>query len=130
MSTAPWLKPHHFVKGQSGNPAGRAKPLFTKADVEHAFQHTAKLPVTELDKIIKDPESAAIDAAIAAVWKRAIIQADVAALDFLLNRSVGKVKDMIEQEITTRMENKALLAGVPTEDLVALKLAAASKAGV
>ncbi len=117
MKTAEHLRKYCFKPGQSGNKNGRPKALFTKADVEVSFQRIATLNLDQLDAIIKDPKTSNIDASIAAIWKRARTTADYTAMEFLLSRAVGKVKEEIDQ--TTRTDD-SVVKGVPTAKLLEL----------
>lgn len=97
------LKPHHFKKGQSGNPAGAAahnpeiKKLkaLTESELVEVGTLVVKGDVDNLRAIVKDPKSTAISAMMASVAIRAIAKGDSKALETLLCRLIGKVPDKV-----------------------------------
>lgn len=108
--------PIKFRKGQSGNPGGRPRNLITKRDIEVTFQKFATMNAEQIEAVIDDPTSSNLDASVASLWKLAR-KANVNALDFILNRAVGKVTDVSEQHIH---DHKEILEQIPTEQLLKL----------
>lgn len=96
------LKP--FKKGQSGNPLGaamhdpqvRALKALTKEEMIEVGSLVVKGSVEQLKEIAKDPNASALKCMIAAVAVRTISKGDPQALEVLLNRLIGKVKEEIK----------------------------------
>jgi len=101
-----------FKKGKSGNPLGgklhnpeiRKLKTLTEQELVEVGSLVVKGSIKELQALSKDPDCTALTAMMAAVAARAINRGDHAALDVLLNRIVGKVKDRVEQSITLEPE--------------------------
>ena len=91
------LKP--FKPGQSGNPSGKPKQLLTKDKVSSILGKFATMTREQLQAVVTDSKSTMIEIMIASVMVKAAKDGDYARLDFLLTRSVGKVKEEIEQTI-------------------------------
>lgn len=97
-------EPYKFKKGQSGNPSGgrahdpalRMIRHLTKAELVEIGNLVIKNNMEELKKIGKDPNASVIKTMLAAVAVKIITKGDMHALDVLLNRLVGKVKDEVE----------------------------------
>lgn len=103
-------KAYQFKKGQSGNPLGarlhnpelRAIKRLTRAEVAEIGTLIVSKNITKLKAIVKDaqknPDSAhsALKVWIAMVALKGMTKGDAHAMDVLLNRLVGKVKDEIE----------------------------------
>lgn len=96
---AHWWKP-----GQSGNPSGRppedpalrAVKMMTKAELGKIGQLILDGDYETLVELAADKEASVLTQMFASVCLRIINKGDASALDMLLNRIVGKVKDEIE----------------------------------
>lgn len=108
--TAPQLKPHHFKKGQSGNPRGR--PILSpeqKALREltlETYREVIRTALTGNIQALKDlaenPDTPAIQVGVATAIMRAIKDGDPSVLERFAARIVGKIPDDIR--ITTTGE--------------------------
>ena len=92
-----------FPKGVSGNPKGRPPDALgkqmrqlTASDFAEIADLIVKGNLAQLQRIGKDPSSSALKVLISAIVIKAIQKGDMGALDTLLNRLVGKVKEKIE----------------------------------
>lgn len=106
----PWLAATTFKKGQSGNPLGRsladphlrAIARLTAAEVAEIGTLVVSENISKLKTIIQDakenPDSkhSGLKVWIATVAIKGISRGDAHALDTLLNRLVGRVKQEIE----------------------------------
>lgn len=113
------LVAHRFKPGESGNPGGRPKAVFTKAEAEVLFQKYAKATKAELRKIVEDEDAKLVEIACATAWLKAAATGNLPDLNALLDRAVGKVKDeaVVEQH---NHEHKEAIAGVPLKELTKL----------
>ncbi len=97
------LRPFHWKKGQSGNPAGRAvllpeEKLFknlTKKELIEVGNYVIKGDLTALKSMAARPGATVLQIMLAAVCIKVIQKGDMHQLDILLNRLVGKVRDEI-----------------------------------
>ena len=97
--------PEHtrWQKGQSGNPKGyqgdppelKAIKKLTKAELVDIGTLVVKGDVASLKAIAKNEKASVLRVMIAAVAVKVIQKGDMHALDVLLNRLIGKVKDEI-----------------------------------
>ena len=96
-------KAHRFKKGQSGNPLGgklhdpavKAFKNLTKAEMVIVGNMIIKGDIEGIKELAKDPKANVLQAMIASVAARVISKGDMQALDVLLNRLIGKVKDEV-----------------------------------
>lgn len=110
------LKP--FKPGQSGNPAGKPKGTLSSAEVSALMGKFCKKSRVELQAIIQDEKSTMLEIMVASVMAKAAKDGDYARLAFLLDRSVGKVKEEIEQ--TVRSISDEDLDKIPRDALIKL----------
>ncbi len=54
------------------------------------------MPRSALEAIIKNPQSSMLELMVASIMARATKDGDYSRLDFLLQRTIGKVKDKVE----------------------------------
>jgi hypothetical protein len=100
------LKPTQFKKGQSGNPSGRTKlgkemcklMRLTRREIADVGSLIVKGSYAQLEKIDKDKNETVLRRMMASVAIRSVKKGDYGALDALLNRLVGKVKDEVRFE--------------------------------
>jgi hypothetical protein len=88
--------PEHtrWKPGQSGNKAGKPKNLLTQDRVKKLISDFSQLTIDELRKIKGDPKSTILEVAAASHLLNA--PDDTASFNFVLERSIGKVKDVKE----------------------------------
>lgn len=77
------------------------------------------MTVGELNSTVTNPESKVMDVVIGAVIQRAVKDGDYARLSFLLDRTIGKVREETSIDITSQ-DADAKLENVPREKLVAM----------
>ena len=114
----PNIKNYGFKPGQSGNPSGKPKQLLTKDKVSSILGKFATMTQEQLQAVVTDKKSTMIEIMIASVMVKAAKDGDYARLDFLLTRSVGKVKDEIEQTIRNVTDED--LESIPQDALLKL----------
>lgn len=94
----PHLAKYRFKPGQSGNPSGKHKTLLTRPHVEYMFQELHTKTVEELQTIMKDPKSQMLTIMVASIMIKTVETGDAFRLQFLLDRAVGKVINIVESE--------------------------------
>ncbi len=93
-----------FEKGQSGNPSGKAKlpndikevRKVSQFELERAINRLIFLPLEQLRVVIKDPKTSILEIMLATIMAQCAQKGDQQRLEFLLNRMIGKVKDIID----------------------------------
>lgn len=113
-----------FVKGQSGNPSGRRKlpealkkyPRLVKEEIQHMISKFANMQAAELLALSKD------DSAITGLERTIILNIlDKDKLPFLLDRTVGKVVEVVEQTNTYQSMTTIELIKLGEETIKTLK---------
>jgi hypothetical protein len=97
-------KETQFKPGQSGNPQGRPKVpedlkrarAFTKIEVSKILARHLDKSRRELNLLIQDPDTPALEAFVASLMVQGIRTGDERRLNFLFDRIIGKVKDEVE----------------------------------
>ncbi len=121
------ILPYRFQKGQVANPTGRtALPpelrnikSFTHLEVTKIISKYGRMIVSDLFKMLKeDKEMPAMDRAIAGMFQKSIEQKDYTSLSFLLDRAVGKVPAMVEEEDDD--SDAAKIRKLPLQELLQL----------
>ena len=105
--------PHAFKKGQSGNPSGRPKlpddvvegKKLNQIEVARVFNRFVNYSKAELEAVMKDPNTKALELLIGKIMAEAISKGDHMRMNFILDRMIGKVKDVVEQTIIEKPSN-------------------------
>lgn len=102
-------KPQLFRPGQSGNPSGRPKlpdelKDATPLEIKLLIWRLWKLKRDELQAFISNPDTPAGQLHVASVLAKGIKEGDPVRLDYLLNRLIGKVKEVVELNGTVTHE--------------------------
>jgi len=96
-----------YKKGESGNPKGRAKKppevafaqKLNRDFVQNRLTHFLRMPLDELEKILKDRSKESVDHFICRIIVMGIIKGDHIRLNFMFDRLIGKVKEHVEHKI-------------------------------
>lgn len=88
-----------FKPGQSGNPSGKPRQLLTKDKVSSVLGRLAEYTIAHLEALIENPASPSLEVMIAALMVRAAKEGDPNRIEFVLQRSIGKVQDMTTIEV-------------------------------
>lgn len=116
-----------FLKGHKGGP-GRPKlpewvkkvnAKYTPSFLKGLINKYGEMTYTELQEIAKDPETPALEAAIITQWVLAG-QGELPSLNFLLERSYGRVVVQEIQQEDPLNDKVAMLDEIPREKLIAL----------
>ncbi len=86
-----------FKKGQSGNPSGKKKNLLTRDQVNGTISDLYSLGPGELKDFADSKKGTMLEIHIAAIIAKGVSKGCSHALEGLLQRSIGKIKD--EQDI-------------------------------
>lgn len=109
-----------FQKGQSGNPAGRPKNLLRTDEVRNLIGKLWRLSREELQKIVQNPKSSMGEIMVASIVAKAAQTGDYTRVQFLLERTIGKVKDEIEVAakpyIVERLDGSQVAMGLTEPD--------------
>ncbi len=110
----------HFVKGQSGNPGGVSKYGLSRGKVTKIVAELVEMTSKQLQKLSVSQDSTMLQRTIAAILLKAEETGDYSRLEFLLARSIGKVKDSLEVStikpyIIHRPDGSALELGAKQE---------------
>lgn len=113
----PKMEKNKWRKGQSGNPLGGQKHNpelkmirnLTEQEVVEIGSLVVKGSIKELRAIAKDEDGSAIRCMIAAVAVKVMSKGDPQALEVLLNRLIGKVKEKVEVTSTNQTQLNAIV---------------------
>ncbi len=85
-----------FPKGVSGNPAGSKKGHFTKDQVKGIIGRFMHMTLEEVEKSLESTELTMAERLVCQAIIAANDNADCTRFDFLLTRSIGRVKEELE----------------------------------
>ncbi len=85
-----------FPPGVSGNPSGKPKGLLTNDKVLSVIGKFADMSRAQLQEVIANPKTTMLEVTVASILAQAAKNGDYSRLEFLLSRTIGKVKDQIE----------------------------------
>lgn len=117
-----------WKKGQSGNPNGRPKlpehlrdvPSLTADEVNKIMSKYTRMTLDELQRVIAEKKAPALEMAICSNLIKAISSGDYANLNFVLDRSVGKVTDKSEVKMETKDITDEALDEIPRDKIIEL----------
>jgi len=94
-----------FVKGNVGGPgrpripiADKLATIMTQKEFARISLKFSTLTKEEIRDLYQDPDSTALETAMAKIWHVAMAKGDEKKMEFLLNRMIGKVKDVVKVE--------------------------------
>lgn len=96
-----------FLPGKSGNPKGRPKTredlkairLLSADDSKRLVQKVLDMSAHEIRAMVEDPLTPALEIMVAKIVIKAIDEGDPARLNFLFDRTVGKVLEKHKHEV-------------------------------
>ena len=96
-----------FLPGQSGNPAGRKKirddlkeiKLLNADESKRLVQRILDMTGKQIESLVTNPDTPALEVMVARVVCKAIEEGDPGRLNFLFDRTVGKVLEKHKHEI-------------------------------
>lgn len=91
------LKEHQFKPGQSGCPGGKPKWWLTNGRMKDLISLIGSLPIAEVQLRLENPKTPAMEAFICKVYLKGIELGDTSRLSVLLDRTVGKPVEVVEQ---------------------------------
>lgn len=120
-------KEFRFKPGQSGNPKGRPKnPIpnalqkMTKQSYRRIIRAVCKGNPAQLQKLINDEKTSALEVAVAACFLKAIARGDYATVEQIASRILGKIPDVI----LVRSRNRNVNANVNSPEVPSDKIKA------
>jgi Family of unknown function (DUF5681) len=111
--------PNQYKPGQSGNPGGRPKlpehlrliKAFTAEEIQRIIAKHGRSTLDNILKIKDDPKAAVIDRIFARMFHDSFFSREGEALNaikFILDRSIGKVPDVVLTEPEDDQEREGL----------------------
>ena len=92
-----------FKKGKPGGPGRpplapelKGIPKLTKEQVEACIAKYQWMSLDELEVALKDPKRSMLEHMVMSIIHKAVKHGDQNRLEFLFNRTIGKVKDQVE----------------------------------
>lgn len=108
---------HQFPPGICPNPGGKPKWWLTNGRVKDLISRLGSLRLDEVQKIAADPETPMMEAFMAKVYLKGHETGDVGRLTVLLDRTIGKPVEVVEQH---NHDHADKLASVPQDKLLEL----------
>lgn len=110
-----------FKPGQSGNPSGRRKQVLTKDKVSAIIGKVADNSVEEVRDLVGKETATMLERTVASIFMEAYEKSDASKLEFLFQRSIGKVTEQIDVKqiepfILTKRDGSQIVAGVKQAD--------------
>jgi len=110
-----------FKPGQSGNPSGRRKQVLTKDKVSAIIGKVADNSVEEVRDLVGKETATMLERTVASIFMEAYEKSDASKLEFLFQRSIGKVTEQIDVKqiepfILTKRDGSQVVAGVKQAD--------------
>lgn len=90
-----------FKKGESGNPSGRPKDLFTASRLKGMIDRFMLMTRTELQEIIENKSTSMIELQLAAALEASVKTGDFSKIAQIIDRAIGKVQDKLEVSTPT-----------------------------
>ncbi len=122
-------KSHKFQKGVVTNPNGRpkgsyaisplARQINSKMFAEMCDKYSS-LSIQELRAKIKDPNTLALECAVMSIIYNSAVKSDQNRLNFILDRTMGKVKEVIEHRTQDSQLDYSKLSDSELETLINL----------
>lgn len=115
-----------WPKGVSGNPGGRPKlpeelrliKALSQNEVCRMISKYARMDMDTLEAHLERRDIPVIDLAMCSIFKESVEKGDFTRLAFLLDRAIGKVKDIIDDDDTQSEREK--LKQLSLNELLAL----------
>jgi hypothetical protein len=112
--------------GQSGNPGGRPRipdelrgiQSLSQLEVCKLVSKYARMTKEELQASVQDSKTPVLEMAIASIFAQSIKQGDYTRLAFLLDRAIGKVREVPEDEDADSAAARGDLKVITTEELL------------
>lgn len=111
------LREYQFKPGQSGCPGGKPKWWLTQGRVKDLISRLGSLRLDEVQRIAADPETPMMEAFMAKVYLKGHETGDVARLNVLLDRTIGKPVEVVEQH---NISHDEALSKAPQDKLLEL----------
>lgn len=113
-----------FKKGQSGNPSGRPKlptdvvegKKFNQIEVARIFNRFVNYSFEDLKAVMNSPTSTTMELIIGKIMFEAIKSGDHMRMNFILDRMIGKVKEMVEH--TGEIKNEVTVVHTHINDRI------------
>ena len=97
-----------FVKGQSGNPAGRPRKYTTllkaqgykMSEINDTIQNILSMTVEELTEVWNNPKATVLEKTVANAIKKGIQKGSLYSMETLLSRVYGQPKQEVQNNVT------------------------------
>lgn len=120
MPRNPPPKDNRWQKGQSGNPSGKPKGIYTRDEIRAVVSRAYRMTKADLKRVIEDPESTMLEIHVASIMAQGVKKGEFYSFDGLMNRTVGKVKDELEVTalkpfVITKSDGSQVVCGAEVE---------------
>lgn len=76
----------------------RPKGLLTPSEMKQVVSKIFKMTRTDLTDLLDDPKTTMLDLVIGKIIERAAKHGDAHRMEFLCNRALGRVRDLVEEQ--------------------------------
>jgi hypothetical protein len=102
------IKPHQFLPGVSGNPAGRKRKFVTEmkdsgyklTEINDTIQALLACTMEELKEVYESPRATILERSVAGALRRSFETRSLHSIETLLTRSFGAPKETIDNQLT------------------------------
>ncbi len=118
---------------QPGNPGGPGRPLvdprvkelkaLNRSEVELLMAHLMRGNAESIKKLIEDPHASMMQVMIASIIAKGVTTGDPSILNFILDRTIGKVKEIEPEDDEHKNElyrHKVALGMIPHDKIIEL----------